>query len=62
MHQAVLASMEMTLPKFSLLMGLVLAAPFSALCAEPIPCPLDPLLKIPENWQMTPDKFEKTFS
>lgn len=30
--------------------------------AESIPCPVDSLLKVPENWQMTPDEFEKTFS
>lgn len=29
--------------------------------AKPIPCPLDPLLEIPTNWQMTPDEFENHF-
>ncbi len=29
--------------------------------AEPIPCPLDPLLAIPTNWEMTPDQFEGHF-
>jgi len=30
--------------------------------AKPIHCAIDPLLKTPENWQMTVDDFEKTFS
>jgi len=34
----------------------------SLVVAEPIPCPLDPLLTVPENWKMTPDEFEKVYS
>jgi hypothetical protein len=37
-------------------------APLTGADAKSIPCPLDPLLEIPENWQMTPDSFEKTFT
>ena len=33
----------------------------SSAIAEAIPCPLDTLLKIPANWEMTPDDFEKNF-
>lgn len=33
----------------------------SLLSAESIPCPLDTLLAIPDNWQMTPDEFENHF-
>ncbi len=32
------------------------------LVAASVPCPLDPLLKAPENWQLTPDQFEQSFS
>ena len=34
----------------------------AALSAEPVPCSLDPLLTAPDNWQMTPDVFEETFT
>jgi len=39
------------------------AAGFLPVCAnaEAIPCPLDHLVGTPENWQMTPDEFEKHF-
>ena len=30
--------------------------------AEPVACPLDALLEIPDNWGMTPDDFEQTFT
>lgn len=32
------------------------------MAADPIPCKIDPLLNTPDNWQMTPDDFELTFS
>jgi hypothetical protein len=39
---------------------LVFSAP--GLLANPISCPIDPLLKAPDNWKMTMEEFEKTFS
>lgn len=52
--------MFLTYPSKATVLALLL--PFSMLTAKTIPCPLDPLLNVPENWQMTPDEFEKTFS
>jgi len=46
----------------TLVIPLVIASALSPLSAEPVPCPLDPLLSIPDNWQMTPDAFEKTYT
>lgn len=43
----------------ALLVPLALASPL-ALAA--IPCPLDPLLATPGNWQMTTEQFEKAFT
>lgn len=52
----------MFLKSFTTVFSVVLASALSPLSANPIPCALDPLLNVPENWQMTPDEFEKTFS
>ena len=30
--------------------------------AEEIPCDLDPLLSVPENWEMSPDSFEERYT
>ena len=30
--------------------------------AESLPCPLDPILDIPNNWAMSPDVFEEKYS
>ena len=43
---------------------LTVALGFSSLRAEEVkqlPCSLDPLLTVPENWQMTQDEFEENF-
>lgn len=44
---------------FSILVAAGLTLPLSA---AGVPCPLDPLLKAPECWQMTTEQFEKTFT
>ena len=40
---------------------LATSALIGSLAANPIPLPLDSLLDIPKNWQMTPEAFEKRF-
>ena len=47
-------------PRLSaLLLAGVLASP---LAAKGIPCPLDPLIKAPECWNMTVEEFEKAYT
>lgn len=46
--------------KLHTLIAIVLIS--SPLMAETIPLPLDPLIKAPENWNMTPDEFEKAYT
>ncbi len=41
---------------------LIAAALTLPLAAAGIPCPLDPLLKAPDCWQLTTEQFEQTFS
>lgn len=45
----------MSIPLLSLLM----VAPLTAAI---VPCSIDPLLKAPDNWQMTPEQFETKFT
>jgi len=53
---------KMFLKTLTPLVTLSIASLLSQLSAKSIPCSLDPLLNVPENWQMTPDEFEKTYT
>lgn len=41
---------------------LLALAAISPLAAKSVECALDPLLNVPENWEMTPDEFEKKYT
>ncbi|HEX5790402.1 MAG TPA: C39 family peptidase [Luteolibacter sp.] len=41
---------------------LLLSALALSFAAAGVPCSLDPLLKTPDNWQLTQDKFEETYT